>query len=165
MHAVAICLIAAMSENRVIGKAGALPWHLPEDLARFRALTSGHHVIMGRKTWETLDGPLPGRVNIVITRRRAEAIDGALVAGSLEEALELAAGDDDVFILGGGEIYQLALDRADRIYLTVVHAHLDGDAFFPELDPARWRLVEDERHEADDRHTHAYSFRVYAQQA
>jgi len=156
-----LTIIAAMSENRVIGRGGGLPWHLPDDLKRFKRLTSGHHVIMGRRTFQALDRPLPNRVNIVITRRPDFAPDGALIARDLDEALRLAAPDPDPFILGGGEIYALALPRADRLELTIVHAEIEGDTFFPEFDERDWTLLHDERHEADARHAHAYSFRTY----
>jgi dihydrofolate reductase len=158
-----VSLIVAMSENRVIGREGGLPWHLPADLKRFKRLTEGHHVVMGRRTWETLDGPLPVRTNVVVTRQREFRADGAIVMHSLEGALQEAgnAGDEEVFIAGGADIYAAALPLVDRLYLTIVHAEVEGDTFFPECDLAAWRLVEEERHEIDDRHAHAFSFRTY----
>jgi len=156
-----VTLIAAMSENRVIGRGGGLPWRLPDDLKRFKRLTAGHHVIMGRRTFETLGRPLPNRINIVISRRPEYAPEGVHIAHDLDEALRLAAADPDPFILGGGEVYALALPRADRLELTLIHADIEGDTYFPEFDPADWTLIHDERHEPDERHEYAYSFRTY----
>ncbi|MCZ6834647.1 MAG: dihydrofolate reductase [Planctomycetota bacterium] len=157
----ALTLIAAMSENHVIGVQGDLPWRLPEDLKRFKRLTLGHHVIMGRKTYQTLNKPLPDRVNIVVTRQADFQPDGVKVAHTLQDALDLASEDSNPFILGGGEIYALALPRADTMELTIVHAHIEGDTFFPDYDVADWTLIHDEHHEPDDKHEHAYSFRTY----
>ncbi len=156
-----VSLIAAMSENRVIGRGNRVPWHLPDDLKRFKRRTLGHHLIMGRKTFDSIGKPLPQRTSIVITRRGDYRPDGVLVAHSIDEALHLAEGDDEVFVAGGEEIYRLALDRADRIYLTIGHALIEGDASFPPFDPGAWTLIEDERHEADDRHDYAFSIRTY----
>ena len=157
-----VTIIAAMSENRVIGRDGDLPWRLPEDLKRFKRLTTGHHVIMGRKTFETLGRPLPNRTNIVITRR-PELADSSdiLIAHSFEEALGLAGLDVEPFVLGGGEIYTLALPLADRLELTVVHATITGDTYFPEYDESEWTLVADDRHEADGNHAYAFSFQTF----
>jgi dihydrofolate reductase len=153
-----ISIIAAMAENRVIGSHNALPWKLPADLRHFRTLTTGHHVIMGRRNYESIGRPLPHRKNIVVTRRSGYTAPGCLVTHSLEEALELARGDPEVFIIGGGEIYRQALDRADRQYLTLVHARVAGDTLFPEFDWNEWKVLSRERHEADDKNPHAYSF-------
>uniref|UniRef100_A0A831U5D2 Dihydrofolate reductase n=1 Tax=Geobacter metallireducens TaxID=28232 RepID=A0A831U5D2_GEOME len=128
-----ITIIAAMAGNRVIGKEGRIPWHLPDDLARFRAITMGHPVIMGRRTFDSIGRPLPGRLNIVLTRREWYAPKGVAVARSLAEALELAGTAGEVFICGGGQVYREALPLADRIHLTVVHLPFDGDVTFPEL--------------------------------
>jgi len=130
---VIISIIAAIASNRVIGRNGGLPWHLPADLRRFREITAGHAVIMGRKTFESIGRPLPDRVNIVISRQSGYGADGIVVAGSLQAAIALAAGEDEVFICGGGEIYQKALSLADRIYLTVLDQPFDGTVFFPEI--------------------------------
>ena len=154
-----VSLIAAMSENRVIGSAGGLPWRLPLDMRHFKATTTGHPVVMGRKTFETLPGPLPNRRNIVVTRAPSYRADGADVVHGLDEALALVADDAEVFIAGGGEIYRVALARADRLYLTVVHASVPGDTYFPAFDEHAWRLVSDERH------PHAFSFRLYERAA
>ncbi|MDB5264918.1 MAG: diacylglycerol kinase [Parcubacteria group bacterium] len=133
-----ISLIAALGENRVIGKEGTLPWHLPEDLKRFKQLTIGHPVIMGRKTWESIPEkfrPLPGRTNFVITRDPDYEAPGVLLSFTLEEAIAAAAfmpGSEEIFIIGGGQIYAAALPFADRLYLTVIKGAVDGDVFFPE---------------------------------
>lgn len=156
-----VSLIAAMSENRVIGAAGGLPWHLPLDMRHFKAVTTGHSVVMGRKTFETLPAPLSNRRNIVVTRDPSYRADGADVVHSLEEALGLVADETEVFIAGGAEIYRAALPRADRLYLTLVHASVTGDTHFPAFDERAWRLVHDERHDRDERHPHAFSFRLY----
>jgi dihydrofolate reductase len=158
-----ITLIAAMAENRVIGRDNALPWHLPADLARFKQRTEGHVVIMGRRTFESVGRPLPNRRSIVITRKRDFHPPGAEIARSLEEALERVreSKQDEVFILGGAEIYALALPDVDRLELTIVHADVSGDTFFPECDLSEWTLIDQQRHEADDRHAHAFSFRTY----
>lgn len=129
-----VAIIAAMSRNRVIGYQGAMPWHLPEDLRRFRELTSGHPVVMGRKTFEAIGRALPGRKNIVISRNSSYLAEGCLMAGSLQEALHLG-GDSLIFICGGGEIYRTSMAIADIIYLTVIDADLQGDTFFPEIPP------------------------------
>jgi dihydrofolate reductase len=150
-----------MAENRVIGRGDALPWRLPRDMKRFRQLTMGHTVVMGRTTYETLEGPLPGRRNVVLSRDPERRYEGADVVATLDDALRLAGDDDEVFVAGGGEVYRLALPRADRIYLTIVHAEVTGDTLFPHLDDSEWELRADERHEGDERHAHAFSFRLY----
>ena len=150
-----------MAENRVIGRGNVLPWRLPADVKRFKALTMGHPVIMGRKTYDTMGKPLPGRRNIVLTRDRRWSSPGVEVTHDLAEALALVTGDRLVFVAGGAEIYQLALSRANRLDLTVVHATVDGDAFFPEFSPPEWTLVEDEMHAVDDRHAFPFSFQRY----
>lgn len=144
-----ISLIAAISENRVIGKEGKIPWHLSDDFRRFKERTMGHVIIMGRKTHESIGRPLPGRTNIIITRDTAREFPGCVVARSLEEALSKAreVEVEEVFICGGGQIYAEALPLADRLYLTVVHAIIDGDAFFPEYAEQFGKTVESEAFE------------------
>ncbi len=141
-----ISIIAAMAENGVIGRDGQLPWHLKADLQRFKRLTMGHTIIMGRKTWESIGRPLPGRRMVVVTRQNGYQAEGVQVAASLDDALALArlAGDEEAFIIGGAEIYRLALPLADRLYLTRVLAPVEGDTTFPEFDASHWRLVESE---------------------
>ena len=156
-----VSLVAAMSENRVIGRNGQLPWHLPKDLKRFKQLTVDHTVIMGRKTFDEIKHPLDNRRNVVISRNTGFQPHGATVVPSLKEALALGATEQEVFVIGGGEIFTLALPRADRLYLTVVHAPVEGDTCFPEFDKAAWALESEERHEADPKHAYAFSFRNY----
>jgi dihydrofolate reductase len=159
---VRVSLIAAVADNGVIGRDGRLPWHLPADLRRFRELTTGHHVIMGRRTHESIGRPLPGRTNVVLSRNPAYRPDGCRVVASLEAALEIArtAGDDEVFVIGGSDVFEAALPAADRIYLTRVHASIPGDVAFPALDSTRWAEASREEHAADARHAHAMSFLV-----
>ena len=157
-----LSLIVAMSENRVIGRTGQLPWRLSADLRRFRQLTMGHHLVMGRKTWESIGRPLPGRISIVVSRQPDYQADGAHVVADLQQAIEQAAGDAEVFVIGGGEIYRQAVPLTERIYLTLVHAVIDGDTSFPELETDRWRLLERSPiHPADEKNDHDYSFLVY----
>jgi dihydrofolate reductase len=151
--------IAAMSENHVIGKDNQLLWHLPNDLRHFKNTTSGHTVIMGRKTFDSVGKPLPKRRNIVITRKPV-TIEGCEVVGSVEAALALCKDEQEVFIVGGGEIYKLSLNLTDRIYLTVIHKAFEGDSFFPELDKKEWKEVSREDHQPDDKNSLPYSFLV-----
>jgi dihydrofolate reductase len=150
-----------MSENRVIGRDGGLPWHLPKDLQYFKKLTVDHTVIMGRKTFDEIKRPLDNRRNVVISRNQDFKPHGVTVVPTLQEALALGATEPEVFVIGGGEILRLALPRADRLYLTVVHATVEGDTFFPEFDKDGYVLEADVRHEADQRHAYAFSFRTY----
>jgi dihydrofolate reductase len=158
-----ISCIAAMSENGVIGRDGGIPWRLPSDLARFKKTTMGHAIVMGRRTWESLGKkPLPGRRHVVITRRKAyTAPPGVDVVSSFEEALERVRGEEEVFVAGGEQVYAAALPVADRVYLTVVHAKIDGDTRFPDPLLRGFRLVSEERHEADGANPIAHTFRVY----
>jgi dihydrofolate reductase len=155
-----LSLIVAVAENGVIGNRGELPWRLSADLRRFRELTMGHHVIMGRKTYESLGRPLPGRTLIVITRQGDYDARGALVAASLDEALRLASGDPEPFVIGGAEIFREAFSRADRIYQTIVHARPEGDVFFPPWDESQWRIISEESRAADDKNQFYCTFRV-----
>lgn len=154
-----LSMIAAMGRNRVIGRAGKLPWHLPADLKWFKQKTMGHAVIMGRKTWDAVGVPLPGRRSIVVSRSLKRAPAGCELARSLDEALALCCDDPEAFIVGGGEIYRLALPRAERVYLTVVELSPEGDAVFPDLGSA-WAVVWRESHQADERHAAAFEFQV-----
>jgi len=160
-----LSLLVAMSENRVIGKDGALPWHLSADLKRFKRLTMGHTLVMGRRTHESIGQPLPGRRTIVLTRQTVYSPEGVETASNLATALELAAEDSEVFVVGGAEVYADALPEADRIYLTRIHAQFEGDTSFPPLDKSVWRLVESERHPADDGFPHDYSFEIWERAA
>jgi dihydrofolate reductase len=150
-----------MAENGVIGRDNALPWHLPNDLKRFKALTTGHSILMGRRTFESIGRALPDRRTIVITRNPEFQAQGAEAAHSLDQALAMTRGEDEVFVVGGAELYRAALPQADRIYLTMVHAAVEGDVRFPAWNRSRWQLVEFVRHGTDARHEFPYSFRRY----
>lgn len=158
-----ISIIAAMSENGVIGREGRLPWHLSADLKRFKRLTMGHTLVMGRKTWESIGRPLPGRRMVVISRQPGYRAEGVEVVSSLDAALDVAsaAGDDEAFVIGGGEIYRLALPYADRVYMTLVLANVEGDAHFPEVDWDHWQRLETESREADAENDHPHVFHVF----
>ncbi|MFO1410545.1 MAG: dihydrofolate reductase [Steroidobacteraceae bacterium] len=153
-----ITLVVAAADNDVIGAGGALPWHLPADLRHFKALTFGHPVLMGRRTFEAIGRPLPGRRNLVLTRGAPALPPGVEAVGSLDEALRRCAGVPELFVIGGGEVYRLALPRATRIELTRVHARPAGDAWFVLPDPAAWRELTRSGHPADERHPHAMTF-------
>lgn len=144
-----ISIIVAVARDRVIGVNNTLPWHLPEDLKRFRALTMGHHIIMGRKTYESLGRLLPGRTTVVVSRSKDYAVPGALVANTLEQALALCGDDPEVFVIGGAQLYQEGLRLANRMYLTEIDAVYDGDAHFPEYDRRVWREIAREDHLSD----------------
>ncbi|MDQ1347515.1 MAG: dihydrofolate reductase [Acidobacteriota bacterium] len=156
-----VALIAAVAENGALGREGGLPWRLPADLQRFKRLTLGHHLILGRRTWETLDAPLPGRIPVVVTRREGVPA-GVLQAGSVGEALAIAvaAGDSEPFVGGGAEIFRLALeeDRIDRLYLTRIHHAFEGDTWFPAYDESRFRLVARADHTVAEGHPYPFSF-------
>jgi dihydrofolate reductase len=154
-----ISLVVAVSSNNVIGKNNQLIWHLPADLKHFKQITTGHTVFMGRKTFDSIRKPLPNRKNVVISRSVTE-IDGCEVAPSLEEALKLAS-EEEVFIIGGAEIYRQALTIADRIYLTRIHHDFEGDTFFPEIDSQLWQETEREDFLPDEKNKFAYSFITY----
>lgn len=162
-----LSLMVAVAENGVIGRGNKLPWHLPNDLKYFKSVTWGKPVIMGRKTWESLGRPLPGRTNIVISRQPDYAPVGARVVPTLDDAVTLAEsialidGVDEAVVIGGAEIYALALPRCDRLYLTEVHADVDGDAHFPAWERTHWREVKRERFAATDANPYAYSFVVH----
>ncbi|WP_175868685.1 dihydrofolate reductase [Bartonella gabonensis] len=164
---ISICLIAAVAENSVIGCKGAMPWHLSTDLQRFKALTFGKPVIMGRKTWDSLKKPLPGRTNIVITRDCTFSAEGGVVAHSLSQACSLAirvASQNDVeeiFIIGGGEIFQQGFSFADKIFLTEVLASIEGDSFFPIFDKEKWTIVQTQDIPKGDKDSHPTRFVVY----
>lgn len=162
---VELLLIAALDRNRAIGRGNALPWHLPDDLKRFKALTLGKPVLMGRKTAESLGRALPKRRNLVLTRSGRVPFDGMEAVTSIEEALRIAESDgaSELWVIGGGEVYALALPMATRMYLTHVDTVIDGcDAFFPESDVDEWRVVSREAHAADERHAFAFAFVDYA---
>ena len=154
-------LIVAMSPSRVIGRGGGLPWRLSADLKRFKSLTMGHPLIMGRKTFDSIGVALPGRTSIVLTRGESSFPAGVLTAASLAAALALAAGATEAFVIGGGQIYQQAAPLVDRLYITWVESELAGDAYFPNLDLSHWRLVEESSHPADAKNEFPHRFCVY----
>jgi len=155
-----ITLIVAAAENNVIGRDGDLPWHLPADLRYFKQTTTGHVVIMGRRTWDSFEGALPGRRNVVLTRNGALELDGADTVSTLEDAMALA-GDKDIFIAGGGELYRMAMPLADRILMTRVHMDVDGDTTFPAIDESEWQRTEAHAHDVDERHAAACTFETW----
>ena len=159
-----ISIIVATSTNNVIGVQGDLPWKLSDDLKRFKQLTLGKPIVMGRLTWESIGRALPGRQNIVLTRQSDFAAGGCDVVASPAAALAVAGDADEIMIIGGGQIYELFLPNASRLLVTRVFTEVNGDAFFPEIDEAAWRLVDSEPHEADDANQFAFEFRTYERQ-
>lgn len=141
-----IAMIAAMANNRVIGKDNQMPWHLPEDLRHFKAMTLGKPVVMGRKTYESIGRPLPGRHNIVISRQVGLTIEGVTCVDSFDAALQVAGDGDELVIIGGGQLYQALLPRADKLYLTEINLDVEGDTFFPDWDDGSWERVTTETH-------------------
>ena len=144
-----VSLIVAMARNRVIGDGGRIPWHLPAELQRFKRITMGHHIVMGRKTWESIGRLLPGRTSVIVTRDPAYAVPGAIVADSLRAAIAACLNDDEVFVIGGAELFREALPYADRLYLTIVDAEVAGDTVMPDIDMAEWEAVETDAVAAD----------------
>lgn len=153
-----LSIIAAMDRNRLIGRDNQLPWQLPADLQHFKSTTMGKPIVMGRKTWESLGRPLPGRVNIVITRNTAYQAEGTTVVHSLEEALTVASDAEEIMIIGGANLYTQALAQVERLYLTRVEGSFEGDAWFPEFSDADWQLQSSEMHEPDEKNRHPYRF-------
>lgn len=157
-----ITLIAAAGENNELGKDNGLPWHLPDDFKRFKRITSHHYIIMGRKTFESLEKPLPHRIHIVITRNTDYKKPGAIVVHSMAEALEETKSEKEVFIIGGGEIFEIGLAVATKIELTRIHATFENsDAFFPVFSKEKWQLIKEERHEKDEKHKYAFTFETW----
>jgi dihydrofolate reductase len=157
-----ISLLVAMDEMQGIGLEGRLPWHLPADLNHFKSLTMGHYLIMGRKTYESIERPLPGRTMIVVTHNPDFKPEGCLVSHSLESAINLVEGrgEEEVFIIGGGEIFAQALPIADRIYITLVHTRLPADIYFPAYTQHDWKEVSSESHSADRNNPYPYTFKI-----
>ncbi|MEO1626736.1 MAG: dihydrofolate reductase [Bacteroidota bacterium] len=158
-----VSLIVATADNRVIGRDNDIPWYLPADLKYFKRTTLGHHIIMGRKCYESIGKPLPKRTNVIVTRNPLYAASGCLVVYSLEEALQLAVdnGEEEAFIIGGAQIYQLALPYVDKLYITEVDLSVEGDVYFPELDMSEWTEEWQEAHTADEKNEHNYVFKLY----
>ncbi|MFC6875762.1 dihydrofolate reductase [Flavobacterium myungsuense] len=156
-----VILIAAAAKNNALGKNNDLIWHLPNDFKRFKAITSGHYIIMGRKTFESFPKPLPNRTHVVITRQKGYQPEGCIIVDSIEKALAISPKNENVFIIGGGEIYTLGLPFAQKIELTRVHNDFEADVFFPEIDLKQWKLVEEKFHLKDEKHKYDFSFQTF----
>ena len=157
-----ITLIAAAAKNNELGKDNGMIWHLPDDFKRFKKLTSDHYIIMGRRTFDSLDKPLPNRTNVVITRNKNYKKEGATVVHTMEEALEISEGDSQPFIIGGGEIYKMGLPFADKIELTRVHGTFDdADTFFPEFSKEEWKLISEVEHGKDEKHKYSFTYETW----
>ncbi|WP_289664683.1 dihydrofolate reductase [Flavobacterium panacagri] len=156
-----IIMIAAAAENNALGKNNELVWHLPNDFKRFKALTTGHHIIMGRKTFESFPKPLPNRVHVIITRQENYQPEGCIVVDSIEKAIAACPENDDSYVIGGGEIYNLALPFTDIIELTKVHHTFEADTFFPKINKSEWLLVESEENFKDEKHLYDYTYETY----
>ena len=156
-----IVMIAAVAENNALGKNNELVWHLPNDFKRFKTLTSGHHIIMGRKTFESFPKALPNRVHIVISRQEGYQPEDCIVVDSMEKALEICPINETSYIIGGGEIYNLGLAFADKIEITRVHHSFEADAFFPEIDLDEWEIIESEFNKNDEKHLYDYTYQTF----
>ena len=156
-----ITLIAATAENNALGKDNQLVWHLPDDFKRFKQITSGHYIIMGRKTFESFPKPLPNRTHVIITRQKNYKADGCIVVNSIEDAIKSCPKEEEVFIIGGADIYNQSEDFADKIELTRVHANFEADAFFPEINLNNWKLIFEEKHTQDEKHNFDFTFQTF----
>ena len=156
-----IIIIAAVSENNALGKDNDLVWHLPDDFKRFKQLTSGHYIVMGRKTFESFPKPLPNRTHVIFSRQKNYAPQGCLLASSLQEAIQLCPTNEDTFIIGGGEIYKQSMAFADVLEITRVHHTFDADTFFPEIDSTIWELTTEEFHPKDEKHNYSFTYQTY----
>jgi dihydrofolate reductase len=156
-----ITIIAAAAENNALGKDNQLVWHLPDDFKRFKEITSGHYIIMGRKTFESFPKPLPNRTHIIITRQKNYKVENCIVVNSIEKAIEACPKDETIFIIGGAEIYNQSITLADKIELTRVHANFEADAYFPEIDLNKWKLVFEDYHSKDEKHNFDFTFQTF----
>lgn len=156
-----LTLIAAAAENNALGKDNDLVWHLPDDFKRFKQITSGHYIIMGRKTFESFPKPLPNRTHVIITRQNDYKADNCIVVNSLDEAIAACPQDEEVFVIGGGEIYKQSIDRADKIELTRVHTTVEADAFFPNIDTSKFKLASEEYHPKDEKHKFDFTYQTW----
>jgi dihydrofolate reductase len=156
-----ITLIAAVAQNNALGKDNQLLWHLPDDFKRFKNITSGHYIIMGRKTFDSFPKPLPNRTHVIITRQKEYKPEGCIVVNSLEEAIQSCPKQEDIFIIGGGEIYKQSIAIADKIDITRVHNSFEADTFFPEIEIEKWQLIFEEYHSKDERHDFDFTFQTY----
>ena len=150
-----------MAKNRVIGADNRIPWHLPNELQLFKKLTMGHHIVMGRRTYESINRLLPGRTSVIVTRQRDYKVPGAVVVHSVEEAMAAAGADAEIFVIGGADLFRETLPLADRLYLTTVDAEPEGDTFMPEIDMSQWREASSQSFAADEKHAHDYRLAVY----
>lgn len=156
-----IILIAAVAENNALGKNNDLLWHLPNDFKRFKEITSGHHIIMGRKTFESFPKPLPNRTHVIITRQKDFKYEGCIVVQDIEKAIAVCPTNEDLYIIGGGEIYSQSLHFADQLDITRVHHSFDADVYFPEIDPEIWELSSETFHPKDEKHLFAFTFQTF----
>jgi dihydrofolate reductase len=156
-----IILIAAVAENNALGKNNDLLWHLPNDFKRFKEITSGHHIIMGRKTFESFPKPLPNRTHVIITRQKDYVCEGCIVVQDLEKAIAVCPKNEDVFVIGGGEIYSQSIHLADQLDITRVHHSFEADVYFPEIDPKIWELTSEVFNPKDEKHLYDYSFQTF----
>lgn len=156
-----ITLIAAVAENNALGKDNQLLWHLPDDFKRFKSVTTGHYIIMGRKTFESFPKPLPNRTHVIITRQEYKAPEGCIVVDSLHKAIAACPKEEETFVIGGGEIYKQSIEIADKLDITKVHQSFEADTFFPEIDLNIWKLVSEEFHSKDERHPTDFTFETY----
>ena len=158
-----ISIIVAISEGNIIGKTNSLPWYLPADLKHFKETTMGHCIIMGQKTHESIGRTLPGRTNIILSFDENFKSEGCIPVRSIEEALRVASAknEDEVFIIGGASVYKQFIEIADKLYVTRIHHNFEGDVYFPEIDPKKWKLVTTEKHKKDNKNSYDYSFEVY----
>ena len=156
-----ITMIAAAAENNALGKDNDLVWYLPDDFKRFKRLTSGHHIIMGRKTFESFPKLRPDRTHVIITRKEDYSPENTIVVHSMEEALKVSKLDDQAFIIGGGEIYKMGMEHAHRIELTRVHGEFEADTHFPEIDKSEWEIVKDQFHDKDEKHDYSFTYLTY----
>ncbi len=158
-----ISCIVAVAKNNVIGKDNDIPWYLPADLKYFKKTTLNHHIIMGRNCYESIGKPLPKRTNVILTRNPFYLVSNCYITHSIDEALQVAEdnGDDEAFIIGGAQIYELAMDRCERLYLTEVDLEVEGDVFFPKLNMDDWKLISEESHQADEKNEHDYVFKIF----
>ena len=156
-----VIMIAALAENNALGKNNDLLWHLPNDFKRFKEITSGHHIIMGRKTFESFPKPLPNRTHVIITRQNDFEHEGCIVVQNIEKALSVCPINENLYIIGGGEIYQQSISFADQLDITRVHHSFDADVYFPEIDPEIWELTSETFHQKDERHLFDYTFQTF----
>jgi len=156
-----IILIAAVAENNALGKNNDLLWHLPKDFKRFKEITSGHHIIMGRKTFESFPKPLPNRTHVIITRQKEYVCEGCIVVQDLEKAIAVCPKNDDIFVIGGGEIYSQSIHLADQLDITRVHHSFEADVYFPEIDPEIWELTSEVFNPKDEKHLYDYTFQTF----